>query len=182
MYTQYMVTAYVWLTWTSCFPPHWADKTRGQLTFSRHMSVVCAQKHRWSLKHVPLFIISHYCLLVKIDSIYPLSLEKQRHALLNLRDGKRDKERACPHPVTNINNTSNPSLISYILLHCWVHLWLEIAFMDLLLFVSLCVCAFLLIFLHNVTQPFPTQAQIQILPHIIALHCADYNFKWACLA
>lgn len=151
------------------FSPHWADKMRGPLTFSRHMSVVYAQTHRWSLKHVPLFIISHYFLLVRIDSIYPLSLEKQKHTSQSQR--QRDKEKAYPHPVTNINNTSNPSLISYILLHCWVHLFLEIAFMDLLLFVSLCVAMhFLLIFLQNVTQPFPIQAKSKFFPITFPLH------------
>lgn len=130
----YIATAYVWLTWTSC-PTHWAYKTKGLLTFSRRMSVVCAQTRSWSLKrpsvlYQPLFSVRENRLT------YPTAWKTEPH--ISISETEREKEGACPHPV-DINNTSNSSLISYILLNYRVHLCLKIAFMDLLFFVSLCV-------------------------------------------
>lgn len=54
----------------------------------------------------------YYQLLVKIDSIVLLSLEKKKHTSPSQSQRESDKERACPHPATDINNTSDPSLIS----------------------------------------------------------------------
>lgn len=64
-----------------------------------------------------------------------------------------------------------------------VHLCLEIACMDSLLFVSLRVSVdFFLNISPRCNQTFPKIDPIQILPYILTFSCVDYNFKYSYVA
>lgn len=71
------------------------------------------------------------------------------------------KESTFSHSLIDINKISNPSPIYCFLLHCWVHICLETAFIDLLLSCSLFVClgTFLT---HGVTQKLPVETKLQL--------------------
>lgn len=150
-------------------PLSWQDKGTANI-FQTYACCMCTKAQM-----IPPFVISHCFLLVKIDSFCPPSLEKtEAHVSIS------ETERPCPHHVTDISNTSNPSLISYILLHCRVHLCLEIAFIDLLLFVALCVsvhfCSYFFTMSHNLSEYKPNPKFVLISVPLL-LWCGGDNSK-----
>lgn len=154
-------------------PLSWQDKGTANI-FQTYACCMCTKAQM-----IPPFVISH-CFLLEWKST-PSALrvrKKQKHTSQSQR--QRDKERPCPHHVTDISNTSNPSLISYILLHCRVHLCLEIAFIDLLLFVALCVsvhfCSYFFTMSHNLSEYKPNPKFVLISVPLL-LWCGGDNSK-----
>lgn len=91
--SQYSVTPYVRLMWTSCHPAPTTELTRQETAniFQTYACCMCTEAHT---ADDPAFVISHYFLLVKIDSFCPPSLEKNRSTRLNLRDRAINRDHA----------------------------------------------------------------------------------------
>lgn len=113
-------------------PLSWQDELTANIVQAYSMSAVCTQIY------VPLFIIGHYFLLVKINPIYSLSLEKRKHTSQSQRERYKQYKQYQFNIIHLITLLSLP----------WNCFYGFITFCFLL-----CVCAFVFIFLQNVTQP-----------------------------